>query len=327
MVNGMAIKEHESWKPDRPISRGATAFHNAVIDASWNHECLDELINMTKKNVHDNDVLVDFGAGTGTSAIRILENIKAKIKLWLVDNSPAWLGKAYGFLSDNPNVSFFVLEKKDKRYATLSETIGKSSVDQVMSANTVHLIPNLKETFKGIAEALKYNGTFIFNTGNIIRKGRKEGILMLDSTVYRVHDIAIDIIRKNPQFKNYRENLDKLIEAYTPLRKFIFPDPRPIQDYLKALKEAGFKYTKPIYKCFRLKYSDWINFLRIKRLQVGILPEVGGKDPSPQEESDRDTLIIMSAKKLFKELEKLNPFADDKSYLGEWTYVSAKKTY
>ena len=112
MVNGMAIKEHESWKPDRPISRGATAFHNAVIDASWNHECLDELIDMTKKNVHDNDVLVDFGAGTGTSAIRILENIKAKIKLWLVDNSPAWLGKAYGFLSDNPNVSFFVLEKK-----------------------------------------------------------------------------------------------------------------------------------------------------------------------------------------------------------------------
>jgi len=55
------------------------------------------------------------------------------------------------------------------------------------------------------------------------------------------------------------------------------------------------------------------------------LPEIGGKDPNPQEEKDRDMLIIMSAKKLFKELERLNPFADNKSYLGEWTYISAKK--
>ena len=82
---------------------------------------------------------------------------------------------------------------------------------------------------------------------------------------------------------------------------------------------------EPVYNCFRLKYSDWINFLRIKRLQAGILPEVGGKEPTPEQEKDRDTLIIMSAKKLFKELEKFNPFADDKSYLGEWVFVSASK--
>jgi len=322
---GTDIKELKYWKPDRPASRGATAFHNAVIDASWNHQCLDELINIAKPNIHENDIIVDFGAGTGTSAARILETLKIKIRLWLVDNSPAWLGNAYEFLSSYENVKFFILEKKNKEYATLSETIGKSSVDHVMSANTVHLIPNLKYTFKGIAEALKYKGTFVFNSGNVLREGREKGVLMLDSTVYRVHDIAIDIIRKNSQFKRYRENLDKLIYVYTPLRKFIFPDPRPIKDYLKTLKEAGFKYTEPIYKGFRLRYSDWINFLRIKRLQAGILPEVGGKDPSPEEEKDRDTLIIMSAKKLFTELEKLNPFADNKSYLGEWTFVSARK--
>lgn len=325
MIWGATV-EPKSWKPDRPTSRGANAFHEAVINASWNHECLDYLIDIAKPCIHKSNIVVDFGSGTGTSATRILEKIKTKMRLWLVDNSPAWLGKAYEFLSSRSNVDFFVLEKKDERYATLSETVGNSSVDHVMSANTVHLIPNLKETFKGISEALKSKGTFVFNTGNIMREGRKKGILMLDSTVYRVHDIAIDIIQKNPKFRKYRENLDKLVEAYTPLRKFIFPDPRPVQDYLKALKGAGFKYTEPIYKCFRLKYSDWINFLRIKRLQMGILPEIGGKNPSREEEQDRDTLIIMSAKKLFKDLEKLNPFADDKSYLGEWTYISARKT-
>ena len=325
MTIGIAVKEPEFWKPNRPTSRGATEFHDAVIDASWNHQCVDKLINIAVPNIHEKDTVVDFGCGTGTSSIRILEKLKIDIRLWLVDNSPAWLGKAYEILSSRPNISFFLLEKKDKRYATLSETIGKESANHVISANTVHLIPNLKETFKGIAEALKSKGMFVFNTGNVLREGRKKGILMLDSTVYRVHDIAIDIIRNDLKFKKYRENLDKLIEAYAPLRKFIFPDPKPIQEYLNALKEAGFECMEPVYNCFRLKYSDWINFLRIKRLQAGILPEVGGKDPTPEQEKDRDTLIIMSAKKLFKELEKFNPFADDKSYLGEWVFVSASK--
>ncbi|MCH8329759.1 MAG: methyltransferase domain-containing protein, partial [Nanoarchaeota archaeon] len=198
MVIGMSVKEPESWKPDRPTSEGATAFHNAVVDASWNHECLDELINIAGHNIHENDIVVDFGAGTGTSAIRILEKLKTKVRLWLVDNSPAWLGKAYEFLSNYPNVSFFVLEKKNNGYATLSETIGKEKANHVVSGNTVHLIPDLKETFKGIAEALKSKGTFVFNTGNVLREGRKKGILMLDSTVYRVHDIAIEVIKEDP---------------------------------------------------------------------------------------------------------------------------------
>ena len=93
------IQKAKSWKPDRPSSRGATAFHEAVINASWNHKCLDYLISITKPNVRENNIVVDFGAGTGTSSARILEKMKTKIRLWLVDNSPAWLGKAYECLS------------------------------------------------------------------------------------------------------------------------------------------------------------------------------------------------------------------------------------
>ena len=153
-------QQPKSWKPDRPTSRGATEFHEAVIDASWNRECLSELISIAGENIKEIDVVVDFGAGTGTSATQILKNLKPKIRLWLVDNSPAWLGKAYDFLSSKPNVDFFLLEMKDNRLATLSETLGKESVDHVISANTVHLIPNLNKVFKGIAESLKPNGTF-----------------------------------------------------------------------------------------------------------------------------------------------------------------------
>jgi len=314
-----------SWKPDRPTSRGATAFHDVVINSPWNHECLDELINLAEPKIKENDIVVDFGAGTGTSAVRILEKLKTKIKLWLVDNSPAWLGKAYECLSSKQNVNFFVLEKKGKRTATLSETLGKNVVNHVISANTVHLIPDLKETFKGIAEALKAGGTFVFNSANVTRKGRPKGALMLDSTVYRVHDIAIEIIRKNSKFEKYRKGLDERIELCTPQRKFVFPYPRPIQVYLKALEQSGFKYLGPYYRCFKLKYSDWLKFLRVKRLQAGILPEIGGKEASPQEEQDRDELITMASKNLFKELEAQNPLADNKTYTGEWVYVAAAK--
>lgn len=325
MSDIMSLQQPKSWKPDRPVSRGATEFHDAVINATWNHECLDYLISLAEPNIRENDIVVDFGAGTGTSAARILEKIKTKIRLWLVDNSPAWLGKAYEIFRKTPNVSFFVLEKKNGDNATLSETVGKEAVDNVLSANTVHLIPDLKSAFKGIAEALKPKGIFIFNSTNVTREGRPDGALMLDSTVYRVHDIAIDIIKSDPKYKKYRKGIDNKIVEEAAQRNFIFPQPKPINDYLKALKDAGFESIRTNYKCIRVKYNEYIKFLRVKRLQAGMLPEVGGKKPSPEEEKDRDELVTMASLKLFKELEENNPLADSEAWQCEWAYVSAVK--
>jgi len=322
----MSVQQPVSWKPDRPTSRGATAFHDAVIDATWNHACLDELISNAKTNINENDIVVDFGAGTGTSSVRILDKLKTKIRLWLVDNSPAWLGKAYEVLGNRPNVSFFILEKNNDGNAKLSEAIGKEKVNTVLSANTVHLIPDIKEVFRGIAEALKPKGKFLFNTTNVTREGRPDGALMLDSTVYRVHDIAIDIIRNDPKFEKYRKDLDNKIVTETKQRNFIFPQPKDINIYLNALKESGFESIKTYYKCFKVKYKEYIHFLRVKRLQAGMVPEVGGKNPTPEEEKDRDTLVSMASHKLFKELAEKNPLADDEAWQCEWAFVSATKS-
>ncbi len=325
MVLGVIMSKLKSWNPDRPTSKGATAFHDAVVDASWLRDCVDQLIKYANPKIKENDVVVDFGAGTGTSSARILKKFRNKISLWLVDNSSAWLGKAYEYLHSKPNVNFFILEKKNNDYSTLSETIGKESVNQVLSSNTVHLIPNLKYTFKGVFDSLKSNGFFIFNSGNIERKGKPKGALMLDSTVYRVHDIAIGLIKKLPKFKKYREGLDKQIKASLPQRKFIFPYPRDIQEYVSALKAAGFKQVKTYYSCFKVKYSDYLDFLRVKRLQAGMLPEVGGTEPTPDEIRDRDELITKASLQLFDELKKNNPLADDKSWQCEWAYVMGIK--
>lgn len=313
------------WRPEKPVSKGATAYHDAVVNAPYYIDNLMELVKIVSQKFKENEIVVDFGAGTGASAIYLLDHLKIKINLWLVDNSAAWLGKAYDTLKNNPNVNYFLLEKIDDRYATLAETLGEKVVDHIISANTFHLIPNLIETFKGINLALKSQGTFTFQSGNIIRNGREEGILMIDDTFKRVHDIALGIVRTNDKFAKYRINLKERIKMENEQRKFIFPNPRPIEEYLNALKITGFNYEKPHYKLIRIAYKDWLDFLRVKRLQAGILPEIGGKEPSPQEEQDRDELIVMASNKLFKELETQNPFADDKCFTTEWVYVACVK--
>ena len=242
-----------------------------------------------------------------------------------MDNSKSWLGKSYEILNDIPNVEFFALEKKDGRYATLAETVGNGIIDHVISTNTIHLIPDLKDAFIGISNALKKDGTFTFQTGNFTRKDRSEGALMIDDTVNDVHDMALETVRVDPRFESYREDLDKNIETQGIQRKFVFPDPKPIEFYLKVLKESGFEHQAPLFTPVRIMYDDWLNFLRVKRLQAGILPEIGGKESSPKAEQDRDTLITESALKLFKNLKANNPLANDEGFIIDCVHVLSRK--
>lgn len=313
-----------SWSPDRPTSKGATAYHDAVVYASWHIDNIQELIDIFSKNIRNQDVVVDFGAGTGASAVYFLKKTTTPYNLWLVDNSPSWLGKAYDVLRKNKHVNFFLLEKTKNGYETLDKTIGEK-VNHVVCANTVHLIPDIDTAFKGIYKALKSGGTFTFQSGNISRKDREKGIMTIDDSVKKVHDIAVNLIKTNDAFKQYRKDLAKRIRLNSDQRKLVFPDPRPTEYYVKHLQSAGFK--KPIisYKRIKVSYEDWLRFLRVRRLQAGILPEVGGKDAAIDVEHERDQLITLAARKLFSGLSRQNPFADNTSFTAEWTYVSAKK--
>ena len=319
------MQQKKPWKPDRPISRGAAAYHEAVSKAEYYIAILDELVKIISPKMRQKEVVVDYGAGTGVSALRLLEHLEVDVELWLVDNSAAWLGKAYEVLCSNQNVKCFLLEKTPHGYATLADTIGKGVADHVISANTFHLVPDIDETFKGIADALKENCMFAFQSGNITRDSRPKGALMVDDSVKRVHEIALDIVRNDPKFAEYKKDLDERIKANESQRKFVFPDPRPIAVYLEALKKSGFEYQEPSFKLFKVRYSDWLNFLRVRRLQAGILPEIGGYEPSEKEETDRDALITLAANNLFRELQARNPLADKDAFTIEVAYVVAKK--
>src|SRR3990167_3081832 len=99
LLNRNESLQIKPWHPDKPTSKGATAFHEAVYNSSWLGDILFELVNIACSEIKDGDIVVDFGAGTGTSALHLLKHIRKKIRLWLVDNSPSWLGKAYELLN------------------------------------------------------------------------------------------------------------------------------------------------------------------------------------------------------------------------------------
>lgn len=313
-----------SWRPDRPISKGATEYHEAVVRASWHIDNIQGLIDIFSKKIKNGDFVVDFGAGTGASAVYFLKKIKKHFILWLVDNSPSWLGKAYDILRTNNRVNFFILRKTKNGYETLDKTIDKK-VNHVVCANTVHLIPDINKAFRGVYESLKPGGLFTFQSGNISRIDREEGLMMIDDSVKEVHDIAMKMIQTNDAFKQYRKDLTNRIRLNSDQRKLIFPDPRPVEYYVKQLLSVGFKKPTVSYKRIKVFYKDWLSFLRVRRLQAGILPEVGGKDASVDAEHERDKLITLAAKKLFSDHFRQNPFADNTSFTAEWVYVSAKK--
>jgi ubiquinone/menaquinone biosynthesis C-methylase UbiE len=319
----MIKKKAQLWRPDRPTSHGATAYHDAVVDASWHIENIAGLIALLHGKTKSTDTIVDFGAGTGASAVYVLKSLKGK--LLLVDNSASWLGKAYEVLRRNKRVEYSLLGKKDGRYLLLDELLGKSSVDHVVSANTVHLIPNIAETFAGIFSPLKKGGSFSFQSGNIMRKGREHSVFMIDGTVSAVHDRAIALIRTDPRFLSYKNGLDLRIEQERSQRELIFPKPRPVEFYVEAAKKAGFIQIAVTHKQIKVRYADWLKFLRVRRLQAGILPEVGGRDATPQQEKDRDLLIKTAAQQFFAQLKRDNPFATRQVFTAEWVYVTAKK--
>lgn len=313
------------WQPNKPASPGAVAYHKAVAYASWHKDNIHEMIRLVKRHVEKGDVVVDYGAGTGSSALYVLPAIPGKHVFMLVDNSPSWLTHAYELFHTNPTVKFLLLKKGETRLQILEELVGVGAVDHVFCANTVHLIQDIDNAFKGIYGALKNGGTFTFQSGNIKRTQREKGILMIDDSVNEVHDIAISIIRSDPRFKKYLTGLQTHITQEQEQRRFVFPKPRPISFYVKQLKVAGFIDIETSWKKIEVRYSDWLEFLLVKRLQAGILPEIGGIDPTPKEEKDRDMIITKASQQLFKQLKRQNPLASKLTFTTEWTYVQAKK--
>ncbi len=98
--------------------------------------------------------VIDLGAGTGISALKLLE---AGIKnLYLVEPSSVMLDRAKIRIQNQAN---YVQSSAEK----MLEHFMGADVDMIYALNVFHLLPNLSQALANIACILKPNGKFVFN--------------------------------------------------------------------------------------------------------------------------------------------------------------------
>ncbi len=123
--------------------------------------------------------LVDYGAGTGLATLELIHGLADKglltrcetrgiaFELLVLDLPSGWFAKAHELLEALPFVRFESLkDPATGRIRRLSEIAGEDGVDVVFASMVLHLVQAkaLPALVDGIAEALKPDGVFLWNT-------------------------------------------------------------------------------------------------------------------------------------------------------------------
>ena len=80
-------------------------------------------------------------------------------------------------------------------------------MDIISSTNAIHLYYNLKETPEPWKKILHLEDEFISNRV-ILKTLRLQKILIIDESVIKINEAAVDIVSKDDRFSKYRPHLD-----------------------------------------------------------------------------------------------------------------------
>ena len=141
------------WEPDRisenEIADGE-AYHRALYingdigsPANWHRESAERLVQLAIPHIKDGSLVVDYGSGTGGSAIELLKEVEKRdieINLVLIDPLVSWFSKARDLLKDRLNVHFELsIEKGDSgklSFRRLEDMLGAKKADVIISSST-----------------------------------------------------------------------------------------------------------------------------------------------------------------------------------------------
>ncbi|MFY0602155.1 MAG: class I SAM-dependent methyltransferase [Cyclobacteriaceae bacterium] len=109
--------------------------------------------NITKNNLKEIDIVLDYGCGTGTTSCEFANLVK---EIHAIDISPKMIqiAKEKADVRQIENVHFLATDIFDAR-------LKKDSFDTILAFNVLHTIPNPQGVLKRIGELLKPDGIFI----------------------------------------------------------------------------------------------------------------------------------------------------------------------
>ena len=218
----------EEWR-HHPIDQIAIRY-DAVEHQGW-YRNLQPTLDQLGTFLREGDVVLDYSAGTGILARRLLRS-DINCAVLLVDASPKFLRLALERLGDDPRAAFRLIRylEPERRLQLVQEVTDAEvlapGVDAVVSTNAIHLYYDLDITLNSWAAALKPGGLAFVQSGNVRNPEADRDHWIIDDTVEAIHRAAVKIVREDPRYAAYRGHLDDAPRQrkYDQLReKFFLP--------------------------------------------------------------------------------------------------------
>ena len=319
--NFKTIPEQEWVKA--PLEKLALKY-DTVENHGW-YKNLDNTVDQISRDIRGGDILLDYSGGTGILANRLLSNLgkNSDLGILIVDSSPKFLRLAIEKLKSDPRVAYRLInfKKEEKRLEYLHEVIEddlyQKGIDIISSTNAIHLYYNLKETLESWKKILRPGGRIYVQSGNINNPDASADGWIIDESVIKINEAALEIVLKDDRFSKYRSSMQdkKYMEAHDKLREKYFLPVRPIQFYKDLFKEVGLKEVSCEYHSIEATVKDWYEFINV--YHEGVIGWVGGskkitgKDCGPQCIEDRLILIREAMEKTF---------SNQKTFKAVWNY-------
>ena len=244
------------WEPeglsDAEVADGE-AYHRALYHngdtnrpVNWHKNSVAKLIDVARPHIEDGSLVVDYGSGTGGSAIELLKSLDergVKIELVLIDPLVSWFSKARELLGERDDVHFELSIESDSNGRTsfrrLEDILDGRKADVIISSSTLHLIPaeTIGDLAFQFAGSLTEDGVFIWDSGDLECDFRPENSALLHDPYRAVREILRDDEKRSSRLS---EMGDDEMEKHERRLDRIFPSPFSIEVVLESLKDAGF---------------------------------------------------------------------------------------
>ena len=321
------------WAPEDLSSEDiddGEAYHRALYrsgdvraPSGWHRESVGPLIDLSLSHITHGSVVVDYGTGTGASAIELLKKLddeEIRVDMILVDPLVSWFSKAWDLLGDRDDVHFelSILTDADGNasFRDLREILGGRKADVIISSSTLHLVParamgGLAEQF---AESLTEGGVLVWNSGDLESGFRPGDCALLHDPYRRVREILrTDAQRESLLAMMSDEDRNKSEKRLDR----IFPLPFSVEVITDALGGAGFS-SEISEKVVRFSNDDAERFVLVPRLAEIAAPLLKG--------IEREDAIKSALKVSLEELEDQGK-ADSLAYRSHWIYGYHRRVF
>ena len=313
----------EEW-----VSQPVDAFglhYDTVENHGW-YGNLDLTVEQLADDLRDRETLIDYSGGTGILLERLRTRIGDRpVGMMIVDSSPKFLRVALDRFRADERVAFRRIRylKDERRLQYVDEVLPPGfQADALVSTNAIHLYDDLEDTLRAWTRVLRPGAKARINSGNIRNPRAAEGELIIDDTVYLVHEAAARIVRSDERYAAYRLVLEdeERLRAYLDYRDRVFLTPRPLDYYVDALRGAGFEIAEVTERTIEANVDDWYEFLAAYADAVlgwaGGSVKVDGDGASAKAAADRLRLLRESLGDIF---------GGRPTFRCCWTYISATR--